>query len=80
VAHGGRDITLWPTAVGAAISGPVACDGHNSVTHGVWDIPLWATAVGPSAVSHGDSRPGSVVPHGARICSLYNIEIQPKMS
>jgi hypothetical protein len=70
----------WPTVVGAARSGPIAYDRHNAVTHGGRDIPPWATAAGPSTVSHGGSRPATAVPHGARICCLYNTEIQLKMS
>jgi hypothetical protein len=31
MAHGSRGIPPWGTAVGAARSGPVACDGHNVV-------------------------------------------------
>jgi hypothetical protein len=38
VGHGGRDIPPWGTAVGAARSGPVACDGHTAVTHCGRDI------------------------------------------
>jgi hypothetical protein len=29
-------------------------------------------------VGHGGSRPATAVAHGARICCLYNTEIQPK--
>jgi hypothetical protein len=65
--HGVRDITSWPTAVGAASSGPVVWDRHNAVAHGVRDIASCATALCPSAVGHGGSRPASVVPHGASI-------------
>jgi hypothetical protein len=38
MAHGVRDITPWPTAVGAASSGPLAWDRHSAVTHGVRNI------------------------------------------
>jgi acyl-coenzyme A synthetase/AMP-(fatty) acid ligase len=30
VAHGLRDITVWPTAVGAASSGPLVWDRHSA--------------------------------------------------
>jgi hypothetical protein len=68
VAHDGRDITSWPTAVGTASSGPVACDRHNDVAHDVRDIAQCATTLCPSAVGHGGSRAASAVPHDARIC------------
>jgi hypothetical protein len=55
VAHGVRDITLWPTAVGAASSGPLAWDRHSAVTHDVRNIATWATALCPSVVGHGGS-------------------------
>jgi hypothetical protein len=67
VAHGVRDITSWPTAVGAASSGPFVCDRHSVVPHGVRGLAPWATALCPSVVGHGDSRPASVVGHGARV-------------
>jgi hypothetical protein len=67
VTHSVRDITPWPTAVGAASSGPVAWDGHNVITHGVRDIAPCATVLCPSAVGHGGSRPAGVVPHSTSI-------------
>jgi hypothetical protein len=67
VAHDVRDITSWPTAVGAASSGHVACDGHNVVNHGVRDIASCATVLCPSAVGHGGNRPASAVGHYSRI-------------
>jgi hypothetical protein len=68
VAHGVRDITLWPTTLGAASSGPLAWDRHSVVTHGVRNIASWAAALCPSVVGHGGSRPASVVAHDASIC------------
>jgi hypothetical protein len=67
VAHGVRDITLWPTAVGAARSGPLVWDRHSVVPHGVRGLALWATALGPSNVGHDSSRPASAVGHDARV-------------
>jgi hypothetical protein len=61
------DITPWPTAVGAASSGPVACDGHNAIAHDVRDIAACATSLCPSVVGHNDSRAASTVAHCARI-------------
>jgi hypothetical protein len=66
VGHDVRDITLWPTAVGSARSGPLVWDRHSAVPHGVRGLAPWATALCPSDVGHGGS--------------LYNIEIQLKMS
>jgi hypothetical protein len=60
VAHGVRDITPWPTAVGAASSAPVACDGHSAVAHGVRDTATCATALCPSVVGHDSSKAASV--------------------
>jgi hypothetical protein len=57
----------WPTAVGAASSGPLVWDRHSVVTHGVRSITSWATALCSSAMGHGGSRPASAVGHGARI-------------
>jgi hypothetical protein len=67
VAHGVRDITSWPTAVGAARSGPLAWDRHSVVPHGVRGLAPWATTLGPSTVGHGGSRPASAVGHAARV-------------
>jgi hypothetical protein len=67
VAHGVRDITPWPTAVGAARSGPLAWPRHGTVRHGVRGIAPRATASGPSAAGHDGSRPASVVGHDARV-------------
>jgi hypothetical protein len=60
--------------------GPAAWDGHTAVTDGGRDIPPWATVAGPSAMGHSSGRPATAVPHDARNCCLYNVEIQPKMS
>jgi hypothetical protein len=67
VAHGVRDITPWPTAVGAARSGPLVWDRHSAVPYGVRGLAPWATALCPSAVGHGGSRSASVVSHGAKV-------------
>jgi hypothetical protein len=67
VAHGIRDITPWPTAVGAASSGPLVCDRHSVVPHGVRSSVSWATTLCPSAVGHGGSRPASAVGHNVRV-------------
>jgi hypothetical protein len=80
VVHGVRDVTPWPTAVGAARSGPLVWDRHSAVPHGVRGLATWATTLCPSAVGHGSSKPTSVVGHDARSGCLYNTEIQPKMS
>jgi hypothetical protein len=45
VAHGVRDITPWPTAVGAASSGPLVWDKHSAVAHDVRSIGSWAMAL-----------------------------------
>jgi hypothetical protein len=66
VTHGARDITPWPTAVGAAGSRPLVCDKHSVVPYGVRGLASWATTLCPSAMGHGDSRPASTVGHGAR--------------
>jgi hypothetical protein len=67
VTHGVRNITPWPTAVGAASSGPLVWDRHSVVPHGVRGIASWATALCPSIVGHDGSRPASVVGHDARV-------------
>jgi hypothetical protein len=71
VAHGVRDITSWPMAVGATSSGPLVWDRHSAIPHGVRDLAPWATAaaglLAPWAPSLGFD-------------CLYNTEIQPKMS
>jgi hypothetical protein len=67
VAHGVRDMTSWPTAVGAARSGPLVWDKHSVVSHGVRGLASWVTALCPSPVGHGGSRPASVVGHDARV-------------
>jgi hypothetical protein len=66
VVHDVRNITPWPTAVGAASSGPVVRDRYSVVTHGVMSIALWATVLCPSAMGHRGSRPPSAVGHDAR--------------
>jgi hypothetical protein len=71
--HGGNHISSCSTAAGAVARRPAMWDGHR-------DILSWATSAGPSATDHGGSRPATTVPHGARICCLYKVEIQPKMS
>jgi hypothetical protein len=75
-AHGVRDITPWPTAVGATSSGPVAWDGHNAVTHDVRNIASCATTLCPSAVGHGGSRPAGAVPRRWHLTAY----ITPKFS
>jgi hypothetical protein len=75
-AHGVRDITPWPTAVGAASSGPVAWDEHNGVTHDVRNIASYATTLCPSAVGHGGSRPAGAVPRRWHLTAY----ITPKFS
>jgi hypothetical protein len=80
VAHGGTDIPPCGTTVGAVARGPVACDGHTAITDGGRDIPPWATAARTSAKGHDGNRPAAAMPHCARNCCLYNVEIQPKMS
>jgi hypothetical protein len=55
VGHGVRDITSWPTAVGAVSSGPLVWDGYSVVPHGVRGLALWAMTLGPRAVGHGGS-------------------------
>jgi hypothetical protein len=67
VAQGVRNITSWPTVVGAARSGPLVWDGHSDVPHGVRGLAPWATVLGPSAVCHDGSRSASVVGHGTRV-------------
>jgi hypothetical protein len=67
VAHDVRDITPWPTAVGAARSGPLAWARLGTTLHGVKLLALWATTLGPSAVRHSGSRPVSIVGHDARV-------------
>jgi hypothetical protein len=67
MAHGVRDITPWPAAVGAASSGPLVWDRHSVVPHGVRSLAPWATALCPRAMGHGGSRPARAVGHGARV-------------
>jgi hypothetical protein len=67
VAHGVRNITLWPTTVRSVRSGPLTWVRHSVVPHGVRGLALWATALGPSVVGHGGSKPASAVGHGARV-------------
>jgi hypothetical protein len=43
VAHGIRDKTSWPTAVGAARSGPLAWARHSVVRHGVKSLAAYIT-------------------------------------
>jgi hypothetical protein len=64
MAHVVRDITSWPTAVGATSSRPLVWDRHSVVPHGIRGIAPWAMALCPSAVGHGGSRPASTVGHG----------------
>jgi hypothetical protein len=67
VAHGIRDITSWPTAVGAARSGPLAWPRPSALRHDVSGLASWATAPGSSAMAYGGSRPASAVGHSARV-------------
>jgi hypothetical protein len=67
VAHGVRDITPWPTAVGAAKSGPLAWARLGAIRHDVRGLAPRATASGPSAMGHDGSRPASTVGHDARV-------------
>jgi hypothetical protein len=67
VAYGVRDITLWPTAVGAVRSGPLAWPRPGALRHGISSLAPWATASRPSAMARGGSRAASVVAHGARV-------------
>jgi hypothetical protein len=62
-----RDITTWPTAVGAAGSGPLAWARLGAIHHGAKGLAQWATTSGPSAMSHDGSTPASTVGHGARV-------------
>jgi hypothetical protein len=47
VAHDVRDITPWPTAVGAASSGPLVWDKHGVIPHDVRGLAPWAMALCP---------------------------------
>jgi hypothetical protein len=71
VAHGVRDITPRPTAVGAARSEPLVWDRHSVVPHDVRGLARWAMAAA-----------GLLAPWATVLGSgcLYNTEIQPKMS
>jgi hypothetical protein len=44
VAHGVRDVTSWPTAVGAASRGPI---GLTAAGHGIRDLTPCPAALGP---------------------------------
>jgi hypothetical protein len=48
MAHGVRDITPLPTAVGAARSGPLTWARLGAIRHGVKCLAPWATALGPA--------------------------------
>jgi hypothetical protein len=76
VAHSVRDITSWPTVVGATRSGPLVWPRRGAVRHGVKSLASQAMASGPSAVGRGGSRPASAVGHGARV----QLPITPKFS
>jgi hypothetical protein len=53
VAHGVRDITSWPTAVGAASSGPVGLTvGLTAAGHNVRDLTSCPAVLGPDAMGH----------------------------
>jgi hypothetical protein len=67
VGNGARPLTSWPTAVGAARSGPLVWPIRGVIGHGVRGLASWATASGPSAAGHGGGRPASVVGHDARV-------------
>jgi hypothetical protein len=67
MAYSVRDITPWPTVVGAASNGPLVWDRHSAVPHGVRGLAPWATALCPSAMGHGGSRPTSAMGHDARV-------------
>jgi hypothetical protein len=71
VAHGVRDITPWPTSVGADRNGPLVWDKHSVVSHGVRGLAPWATTAA-----------GLLAPWATGLGSdcLYNTEIQSKMS
>jgi hypothetical protein len=67
VGHSVRDITSWPTAVGAARSWPLAWPRRGAPRHDVRGLVPWATASGPSAMGHSGSSPASAMGHSATV-------------
>jgi hypothetical protein len=55
MAHRVRDITPWPTAVGATRSWPLTWPRPGALRHSVSGLAPWAAASSPSAVGH-DAR------------------------